>query len=150
MLLINAQILLIELCIFLIISTKKQNNLIRFLSETNTTNILNSTNSNNSTQSIIPTNIYISHFCNKYLDCFNCTKNPSCKWEKSKNVCIPFYQSNNNYSLPILYKDINILKLNDHVNFIRKSCFMPFSPYIENNNYLNYFFKILWVSLHNK
>ena len=70
--LINTQILLIEVCIFLIISTKKQNTLIRFLSETNSTNITNSTNS---TQSINSSNIYNS--CNKYLDCFNCTKNPS-------------------------------------------------------------------------
>ena len=131
--LINTQILLIELCIFLIISTKKQNTLIRFLSETNSTNITNSTNS---TQSINSSNIYNS--CNKYLDCFNCTNNPSCKWEKEKDSCIPFYSSNNNYSLPILSKDNNNLKLFDHVNFIRKACFMPFNPYIENNNYLNY------------
>ena len=128
--LINTQILLIEVCIFLIISTKKQNTLIRFLSETNSTNITNSTNS---TQSINSSNIYNS--CNKYLDCFNCTKNPSCKWEKEKDSCIPFYSSNNNYSLPILSKDNNNLKLFDHVNFIRKACFMPFNPYIENNNY---------------
>ena len=117
--LINVQILLIELCIFLKISTKKQNNLLRFLSEANSTN----------------STLYQS--CNKYLDCFNCTINPSCKWEKEKDLCIPFYTSNNNYSIPILYKDINILKLNEHINFIRKSCFMPFNPYIENDNYLN-------------
>ena len=128
--LINAQISVIELCIILIISAKKQNKLVRFLSEINSTNIINST------QSINSSNIYNS--CNKYLDCFNCTKNPSCKWEKEKDFCIPFYTLNNNYSLPILTKDNNILNLNDHVNFIRKSCFMPFNPYIENNNYLNY------------
>lgn len=136
--LINAQIILIELCIYLIISTKRQNNLIRFLSETNIVNsTINSNYSNDLTQIINSTNI-TDNFCNKYLDCFNCTKNLSCKWEKEKDLCIPFNTSNKNYSLAILYKDTNILNLNEHVNFIRKSCFMPFIPYIENNNYLNY------------
>ena len=139
--LLNVQILLIELCIILIISSKKQNNLIRYLSETNSTNITNSINSNYLNDSFQPINsLNFENSCNKYLDCFNCTKNPSCKWQKEKDFCIHFYTSNynNNYSLPILSKEINILNLNQHVNFIRKSCLMPFNPYIENNNYLNY------------
>ena len=47
---------LIELCIILIISSKKQNNLIRYLSETNSTNITNSINSNYLNDSFQPIN----------------------------------------------------------------------------------------------
>lgn len=119
--LINAKIILIDLCLFIKIFLKKQTSLTRLLAESNSHNLNSSIN-----------------YCNELFDCFNCSIIPTCRWVWENESCIIFQKFNENYSIPLLSNFKNISELNNHANFIRKSCIKPFSPYIENNNYFEY------------
>ena len=113
--LINFQILLIQLFILIRINSNKNINYFRNLTELNTS---------------------YETSCNNTLDCFNCTLIPKCRWSWEKKSCITFEPFNEEYALPLLsnYISNNITMLNNHINFIRKSCFIPVNPYIENQN----------------
>ena len=110
--LIKFQILLIQLFIYIRVNSKKKINYFRNLTELNTTNEI---------------------YCNNILDCFNCTLIPKCRWSWKKKSCIAFEPFNENYALPLLDSN-NITNLNNYINFIKKSCFIPINPYIENQN----------------
>lgn len=118
---INAYLLLIQLFLFIKITTKNHVNSTRFLSESNPLN---------KPKTYKP--------CNLIKDCFNCTLNPSCRWFSENISCQTFKVSNSNHSLPILSHYNNIVEINNHINFIRKSCFGPINPFIKNENYFNY------------
>jgi hypothetical protein len=80
----------------------------------------------------------IDVICYNYTDCFNCTINPYCRWIMSNYSCIKFEPYNENYSIITLNEtyenNTKITLLNQHINFIRKVCFLPLIPYTENNN----------------
>jgi len=161
MLLKNNQIILIfiDLFIFIITSTNSNENIFRKLNETNSTEEIdiNSTDSIdiNSTEEIdinltdlidinsteeIERNI-TEMDCLSLLDCFNCTINQYCRWNWSNDSCNLYEPYNENYTIPPLgelYIQNDIYILNEHINFIRKVCFLPFIPYSENNNSLLY------------
>lgn len=120
---INARsILLIQLYLFLKITTKNRINSFRITSESNL---------------MIPFTSNMS--CSEVLDCFNCTTIPKCRWSWENESCIFFNSSNINYSIPLLSPYNNdIGELNNYINFIRKSCFRPVIPFIKNENYFNY------------
>ena len=118
---INAYLLLIQLFLFIKITTKNHVNSTRFLSESNPLN---------KPKTYKP--------CNLITDCFNCTLNPSCRWFSENISCQTFKVSNSNHSLPILSQYNGIVEINNHINFIRKSCFRPINPFIKNDNYFNY------------
>ena len=136
--------------LFIEISLSKKINFIRFLNETNVTYPINETNGTNFTYGINDTNETIEtdrlyeevlEECSLFLDCFNCTIDPYCRWERSNESCIPFIPYNRSFSIPVLsknylYNDIDIL--NSHIYFIRKACFLPYNPFIENNNTYDY------------
>ena len=74
--------------------------------------------------------------CSSYTDCFNCTIISSCRWNSSKDECIPYDDSSNSgFSISqINHNDDNdITFLNNYFNFIRKACFLKTSPMISNN-----------------
>ena len=128
------QILFVILLLFIfIISPIRCNiNIFRKLNESNSTNE-NNINSDYKSDEFDEIDV----FCNNYTDCFNCTRNPYCRWEMSNYSCIKFEPYNENYSIIALnetYEENSITLLNQHINFIRKVCFLPFIPYIENNN----------------
>ena len=118
---INAYLLLIQLFLFIKITTKNHVNSTRFLSESNPLN---------KPKTYKP--------CNLITDCFNCTLNPSCRWFSENISCQTFKVSNSNHSLPIFSQYNGIVEINNHINFIRKSCFGPINPFIKNENYFNY------------
>ena len=114
--LINLQILLIQLYLFIKVLSDNEFN----LTESNSTNITNWTIS-----------------CDNFTDCFNCTLIPKCRWLWENESCILFEPFDRNYSLKLLNNytyNNDIKRLNNHINFIRKSCFLPTSPFIENKN----------------
>lgn len=120
-------------------------------SKINGTNIINETNvrnEDNNTNKIYETNKTneinggenqrineMIMFCSSLSDCFNCTVVQYCRWQNESCVLYrPFYQ---NYSIPALnesYQKNSIEILSPYVNFIRKSCFLDFTPFLENDN----------------
>ena len=129
--LINGQILLIHLYIIVKISSKNTKNIIRILTDI----------ANNPTEPINP----LTKYCSEFSDCFNCTIFPKCRWIWESRECVPFEPFIEKYSIPILNKNRennNIVTINNHIDFIRKSCFMHLRPYMDNsNNYYNFFIK---------
>ena len=108
---------------------------IRLLNETNKNETIDINISNETT--------YIKSYdeaekeCSILSDCFNCTINPYCKWLRLNESCIPYYPFDKEYSIPVLNQsfyenDIDII--NTHIDFIRKSCFLPYIPFNQNNN----------------
>ena len=119
---------------------------VRFTQCSNIVNIrlLNETNENETTD-INTSNetTYIKSYdetqkeCSILSDCFNCTINPYCKWLRHNESCIPFYPFDKEYSIPILnesYNENDIDIINTHIDFIRKSCFLAYIPFIKNKN----------------
>ena len=79
--------------------------------------------------------------CNIFSECFNCTINPSCRWNSSNEECIPYEQINSIFSINNIdfSHSNNLTVLNNYFNFIRNACFLPKSPMINNNiNTKNY------------
>ena len=79
--------------------------------------------------------------CNIFSDCFNCTINPSCRWNSSIEECIPYEQTNSIFSINNIdfSHSNNLTVLNNYFNFIRNACFLKKSPMINNNiNTKNY------------
>ena len=115
---IKIQLLLLELYILIKVSSNNEINIFRNLEESHSEQTS----------------------CFSLSDCFNCTLNPNCRWIWKNESCIPYENSNKDYSLQILSKDNynNITTINSHINFIRKICFKPITPYIENNNSIFY------------
>ena len=73
--------------------------------------------------------------CSSYNDCFNCTIIPSCRWNSSKDECIPYEEYNTGFSISQInhHASNNINFLNNYFNFIRKVCFSKTTPMITNN-----------------
>jgi hypothetical protein len=124
---INVQ-LLIELYLFINAYSMKENSRFRILTESDLPNSKNSSEPTNSGSR--------SNSCLNFRDCFNCTLNPTCRWSWDNEECTPFESNNINYSLPVINDFINnnISIVNNHINFLRKVCYMPVNPYIDNNN----------------
>lgn len=144
---------LIQIYIFIKLSISNINNL-RILNEANQTEETEVTQiAINSTNQVYESNITIKNetnktnklseeqinemriICSTFTDCFNCTVVQYCRWYN--NSCVLYRQYYRNYSIPILYNkyeynDIDIL--DDYVNFIRKSCFLYYTPFLENDN----------------
>ena len=127
--------LFIQIYIFLQLSQCNDINIIRLLNETNQNETNNTDISNETT--FIEFYEETEKECSILLDCFNCTINPLCRWQRSNESCIPFYPFDGNYSIPELnesYSENDIIIINTFIKFIRKSCFLPYISYIENNN----------------
>ena len=117
---------------------RKYKNLFRILNEANDPKISNA--KSEADTSDIEEVIYYEN-CSEFNDCFNCTVIPTCRWIWSNQTCISYRPFVKNYSIPVLndsYVDNNITILNSYVNFIRKVCFLPYIPFMENNNSLIY------------
>ena len=94
-------------------------NNLRILNESNETKEINIKNISN---------------CSFISDCFNCSLNPFCRWIWNNEMCI---EHQKNYSIPklnITHTEGDIYSINEYIYFIRRVCFLPFTPYIENNN----------------
>ena len=73
--------------------------------------------------------------CSNFTDCFNCTIIPYCRWIWNNQSCIPY--DDENYTIPLLNESFiknDINAINIFIDFIRKVCFLPYTPYIDNNN----------------
>ena len=57
--------------------------------------------------------------CSSYKDCFNCTIIPSCRWNSSKDECIPYEEYNTGFSISQInhHASNNIKFLNNYFNF---------------------------------
>ena len=82
--------------------------------------------------------------CSLISDCFNCTIIKTCRWDSSNELCIPYEQSNPNFSINTInfsyYNNLSVL--NNYFNFIRNVCFIKKTPMINNNiNTKNYNYK---------
>lgn len=118
----------------------KFKSLFRFLNEIKDPNIANPINKTDISDIEEEEIVYYEN-CSEFNDCFNCTVIPTCRWIWSNQTCISFRPFVKNYSIPALndsYIDNNITILDSFVNFIRKVCFLPYIPYMENNNSLIY------------
>ena len=140
MILKKIQIIFIFILIYNFINSfpRKYKNLIRILNEAKDPDITDSINEEDTSD--IEEVIYYEN-CSEFNDCFNCTVIPTCRWIWSNQTCISYRPFVKNYSIPVLndsYVDNSITILNSYVNFIRKVCFLPYIPFIENNNSLIY------------
>ena len=82
----------------------------------------------------------LSKDCSSFTDCFNCTINPSCRWNSSNDECVLYISNNSELSLPLfnLSSTNNLTLLNNYFNFIRKVCFLPTTSMINRNTDKNY------------
>jgi hypothetical protein len=140
MILKKIQIIFIFILIYNFINSfpRKFKNLFRILNEANNPDMANAINKKNTSD--IEEVVYYEN-CSEFNDCFNCTVIPTCRWIWSNQTCISYRPFVKNYSIPVLnnsYADNNITILNSYVNFIRKVCFLPYIPFMENNNSLIY------------
>lgn len=140
MILKNIQIIFIFILIYNFINSfrSKYENIFRSLNESDELDITYDINETNISD--IEEVIYYEN-CSDFNDCFNCTIIPTCRWIWSNQTCISFYPFVKNYSIPVLndsYIYNGVYTLSKFVNFIRKVCFLPYIPYIENNNSLEY------------
>ena len=140
MILKKIQIIFIFILIYNFINSlpRKYKNLFRILNEAKDPNIADAINEANISD--IEEVIYYEN-CSEFNDCFNCTVIPTCRWIWSNQTCISYKPFVKNYSIPVLndsYIDNNITILSSYVNFIRKVCFLPYIPFMENNNSLIY------------
>ena len=140
MILKKIQIIFIFILIYNFIYSipRKYKNLFRILNEAKDPDIADAINEENNSD--IEEVIYYEN-CSEFNDCFNCTVIPTCRWIWSNQTCISYKPFVKNYSIPILndsYIDNNITILSSYVNFIRKVCFLPYIPFMENNNSLIY------------
>ena len=81
--------------------------------------------------------------CSLFSDCFNCTIIKTCRWDTSNESCIPYEQSNPDFSINTinLFHYNNLTVLNKYFNFIRNACFLRKNPMINkynNSKYYNY------------
>ena len=140
MILKKIQILFIFILIYNFINSfpRKFKNLFRILNEANNPDMANDINKKNTSDK---EEVVYYENCSEFNDCFNCTVIPTCRWIWSNQTCISYRPFVKNYSIPVLnnsYVDNNITILNSYVNFIRKVCFLPYIPFMENNNSLIY------------
>ena len=115
----NCIVLLFILNIFIDFSNCNNINNFRFLNESNEIKEIELKNISN---------------CSTISDCFNCSLNPFCRWIWNNETCI---EQQEQYIIPklnITHTEDDIKYINSYINFIRKICFLPFTPFIKNNN----------------
>ena len=104
--------------------------------------IINETNDNKG-GAVVETNEtkIIDRNCSSFSDCFNCTINKYCRWSWDSESCFEYIPFDGNYSIPLFNNSLIITDtsiINPFINFLRKTCFKPYTPYIGNNSSLSY------------